>query len=657
MSNTKQQLWTKFGGKGFFARMAENAKNDGEGNEISQTYATKDTATSSTAGLMSGADKAKLDAIGQGAEANVIESISANGVALQVSDKNVDIPVATDQADGLLPHEKLSLIPAAAQPGADRVYSFDDVNGTSWQTVVKDYIGDLLLDQEGIPVAGEDGNLIYSEDSVQLWLSYKGTEFGARRAYEDHTGENIHESIAAKPSMAQVNTAIEAALANYGGFRIVNIGQDGKPAVQDPSTKYIYLTKDEHSQAEDPYTEWIYTDNGQWEKIGETSVGIMTGATAQSDGASGIVPAPAIADRDKFLKGDGTWAAPPEVNLSAYYYDEYGNGLSAKRTTGARPYGSTSLVGSSGNLNNYDMDATFYLDWGRTAQSMFNVSTGDSGLSYIGFGSHPENDAARRYLLPKPEGGKYAKANSEGKIVWDYVKEVPASTPTDSGKVLTVNQSGSAEWAQLNWTDGDYTIPPQVITIGGREYRIVTIGNQQWMAENLDHTWEGLTVDSRATGNYYVQRKTHYSNNDQERFGKYGRLYDWYAAVHLNDNLATVIGADLAAAGWRVPTSSDFDTLVTYVGGTSVAGTVLKQAAIGGTDDYGFGWQPGGLGQGSGGNLVYYRDGQWGLIWTLNENSSSVAYCYAVMIDATTCDSRGEQKLDEVSIRLVRNLA
>lgn len=33
----------------------------------------------------------------------------------------------------------------------------------------------------------------------------------------------------------------------------------------------------------------------------------MTGATLQADGTSGLVPAPLIADKDKYLKGDGTW--------------------------------------------------------------------------------------------------------------------------------------------------------------------------------------------------------------------------------------------------------------------------------------------------------------------------------------------------------------
>lgn len=35
----------------------------------------------------------------------------------------------------------------------------------------------------------------------------------------------------------------------------------------------------------------------------------MTGATTDTDGTSGLVPAPSIGDQDKFLRGDGTWAA------------------------------------------------------------------------------------------------------------------------------------------------------------------------------------------------------------------------------------------------------------------------------------------------------------------------------------------------------------
>ena len=148
MSKTKQALWTKFGGKEFFARMAENAKNDSEGNKICQTYATKDVATTTADGLLSKDDKSKLNNIAAGAQVNAIESISANGTALSPDDhKNVDIPLATSEVDGLLPKEKFPLIPAAPEVGADRIYSFDDTNGTSWQTIVKEYVGNMILDQ------------------------------------------------------------------------------------------------------------------------------------------------------------------------------------------------------------------------------------------------------------------------------------------------------------------------------------------------------------------------------------------------------------------------------------------------------------------------------------------------------------------------------
>lgn len=49
--------------------------------------------TTSTTGLMTGADKTKLDGIEAGAEENVIESISVNGTAQTITGKNVDLAI------------------------------------------------------------------------------------------------------------------------------------------------------------------------------------------------------------------------------------------------------------------------------------------------------------------------------------------------------------------------------------------------------------------------------------------------------------------------------------------------------------------------------------------------------------------------------------
>lgn len=47
------------------------------------------------------------------------------------------------------------------------------------------------------------------------------------------------------------------------------------------------------------------------------SAGTLTGATAESAGKKGLVPAPAAGDQGKWLRGDGTWAAVTPSGIGA----------------------------------------------------------------------------------------------------------------------------------------------------------------------------------------------------------------------------------------------------------------------------------------------------------------------------------------------------
>jgi len=54
----------------------------------------------------------------------------------------------------------------------------------------------------------------------------------------------------------------------------------------------------------------------------------------------------------------------------------------------------------------------------------------------------------------------------------------------------------------------------------------------------------------------------------------YGPLYNWYAATYNTG------GASIAPTGWHVPSSTEWDTLITTLGGDVVAGGHLKEVGV-----------------------------------------------------------------------------
>lgn len=51
-----------------------------------------------------------------------------------------------------------------------------------------------------------------------------------------------------------------------------------------------------------------------WREDEDTTYSNFVGATTENNGASGLVPQPLIANKEQFLKGDGTWATPIDTN-------------------------------------------------------------------------------------------------------------------------------------------------------------------------------------------------------------------------------------------------------------------------------------------------------------------------------------------------------
>lgn len=125
------------------------------------------------------------------------------------------------------------------------------------------------------------------------------------------------------------------------------------------------------------------------------------------------------------------------------------------------------------------------------------------------------------------------------------------------------------------------------IEIGGRIYPVVKIGNQLWIAENLDWKFSGLNITTAQSnspcGNYYNGQENIYGWDG----GRFGLLYNFAAASYIENN-KDILGVP---NGWRIPTLNDINTLCLYCGGYDVAGGKLKAEtswSTGGTNDFGF---------------------------------------------------------------------
>lgn len=110
----------------------------------------------------------------------------------------------------------------------------------------------------------------------------------------------------------------------------------------------------------------------------------------------------------------------------------------------------------------------------------------------------------------------------------------------------------------------------------GQTYKVVKIGNQYWMAENL-----AFKPD---TGNYWAY------DNDQSNVEIYGYLYNWETAKNV------------CPAGWHLPTDAEWTILSNYLGKIDEIGCKLKEIGTihwdspnkGATNESGFTALPGG---------------------------------------------------------------
>ena len=122
---------------------------------------------------------------------------------------------------------------------------------------------------------------------------------------------------------------------------------------------------------------------------------------------------------------------------------------------------------------------------------------------------------------------------------------------------------------------GDGEPCPGISTVdyGGQTYNTVQIGNQCWLRENLNiGTMINASIYNNQSNNGQIEKYCY--GNIASNCDIYGGLYQWEEMMQYTNQQGT---KGICPQGWHIPSKSEWDNLISYLGGTSYAGGKLKE--------------------------------------------------------------------------------
>jgi len=252
------------------------------------------------------------------------------------------------------------------------------------------------------------------------------------------------------------------------------------------------------------------------------------------------------------------------------------------------------------------------------------------------------------------------------------VMDTDEGTSSDSSE--DVESSGSSEGSSASVPGGSSDASTYDVVTGtltdsrdGQTYRTVKIGDQVWMAENLNYAYTAVPFDN---GDYISDSTSWCHGDDPANCAKYGRLYTWAAAMDSvgewstsgkgcgygeNCSVASAGSATLVRGicpkGWHLPSHDEWEALIVAVDGSiteytssNTAGTKLKSQTGwkingNGTDAFGFSALPAGIRSDF---EAYYEEGYDAYFWSSTESEYDSGKAYYMVL----CYDVGDAGLD-----------
>ena len=252
-----------------------------------------------------------------------------------------------------------------------------------------------------------------------------------------------------------------------------------------------------------------------------------------------------------------------------------------------------------------------------------------------------KSDALSGELITFLNNSKYAS-----KYSWDFGD---GNTSTKENPTHSYSENGYFNIILTAIGDGGENSVSETIVISpfsqftderdGNTYKIVKIGNQVWMAENLNYDIVGSWVYNNISSNANI----------------YGRLYNWETAC------------SVCPSGWHLPSDEEWKILEMAIGMSQIdandssyrgfnEGAKLKATSGwfnhgGGTDEYGFTAIPGGINRA--GN--YYFWGSNAFFWSKTQYGNNSAWFRTLGCDKEEIYRNHDKDYHGYSVRCLKN--
>lgn len=188
----------------------------------------------------------------------------------------------------------------------------------------------------------------------------------------------------------------------------------------------------------------------------------------------------------------------------------------------------------------------------------------------------------------------------------------------------------------------------------GNIYQTLTIGTQVWLKENLKTTKynDGAAIpnvtNNTEWGNLTSGAYCWYDNDEATYKNTYGALYNWY----------TTNTGKLCPVGYRIPSHAEWTTLSEFLGGSGLAGGMLKEAGTthwmtpntDATNEKGFTALPGGSRNTNGTFYGIKTDGYW---WS-TEYNATYGWIRWMRYNSSSMSQENINKIQGFSVRCIK---